>query len=197
MDYCAVYEPTLESVCTECELSKSRKWEQQWKPTNTLRQLVTGNVIVPQRVGTVCSPKEETLIIPIKVHFQRADSLFITFHFYTDKKKKSTYDPSDTVVFMSTDKNLRNSQGRLWCCIPLLFRYINNQIWRAANKNRINIISILINLQATGLEKPSETEQREISMCNVSPPAVCPLAVHYVLPAPLPQNTLQRDFSVF
>lgn len=97
---------------------------------------------------------------------------------------------------MPTDKNLRNSQVRLWCCIPLLFRYINNQIWRAANKNRINIISILINLQATGLEKPRETEQREISMCNVSPPAVCPLAAHSVLPAPLQQNTHSRETSL-
>lgn len=31
-----------------------------------------------------------------------------------------------------------------------------NQIWRAANKKRINIISILINLQATCLEKQQD-----------------------------------------
>lgn len=55
---------------------------------------------------------------------------------YRLKKRKYIWSIWHCGIYMSTDKNLRNSQVRLWCCIPLLFRYINNQIWRAAKKKQ-------------------------------------------------------------
>lgn len=77
-------------------------------------------------------------------------------------------------LYFYWQKSQEKSQVRPWRCISQLLRYINNQIWRAANKNRINIISILINLQARGLEKQSKTEQREMSVLSAFPLAVCP-----------------------
>lgn len=60
-------------------------------------------------------------------------------------------------LYLYWQKPKEKSQVSLWC-IPVSFRYINNQIWRVANKNRINIINILTkNLQATGLENQGES----------------------------------------
>ena len=153
--------------------------------------------MVTLQIATVQSPKEgahgRCVTIPIKAHFQTVDSSLIIFHLYTDKNVHMIH-LTRWYLYFYWQKSMEKSQVRLWCCIPLLFRYINNQIWRAANKNRINLISILISLQATGLEK--QNQMREICTCSVFPPAVCPLAC--TVPSLLhSHNTHSRETSLY
>lgn len=129
-----------------------------------------------------------------RVQFQIANSSLATFNFI--QILKNAYDLSDIVVlsFLLT-KIQEKSQGRLWYYIALLFRYINNQIWGAANKNRINIISILINLQATGQERQSKQSKGKSAYARLtssSLPSGSPLCPASTMPAPL-----QGDNSVF
>lgn len=155
------------SICMEFDIAKSSKWVQHSNPTHWSLQLQS----VFNREAAQ-QPKEGAhvrhIAVPWRTQFQTADSSLTAFHFTQIwKKKKNTYALSDIVVFLFLLTKLQGkSQGRLWYCIPLLFRYINNQIWGAANKHRINIISILITLQATGHENRARQRAKGIGTCQ-------------------------------
>lgn len=129
------------------------------------------------------------ITVPWKVQFQIANSSLTTFNF--TQTLKIVYDLSDIVVlpFLLT-KIQGKSQGRLWYYTALLFRYINNQIWGAANKNRINIIIILINLQATGQERQGKQSKGRSAYARLTSSSL-PSAARCVLPASCPHHCKQ------
>lgn len=61
----------------------------------------------------------------------------------------------------------------------------------------MNTISILINLPATGMEKQSKTEQRELSMCSLPPSTLPPGSVLCPPQSAPAKHTLQGDISAF
>lgn len=101
-------------------------------------------------------------------------------------------------IYISTDKNLRKRVK--WDFNVEFHCYSDISIIKSGElpkKNRINIISILIKLQATRLKKQNKTEQREIGMRSVLPLVVCPLAGHCALSTPLHSHeTDSRETSL-
>lgn len=151
--------------------------------------LIMRNMIISQS-GTVYSTKEvvhgRPITIPTEAHFQTVGSSLRTLTFIYIEKKKYIWSIWHCGIYISSDKNIRKRVK--WDLNVAFHCYSDISIIKSGElpkKNRINIISILINLQATRLGKQSKTEQREIGVCSVFPLVVCPLAGHCVLSAPL------------
>lgn len=113
-----VCQPMWHSVCMGFGIAKSNKCVQQ---SYSQALVIAAKLVFNGQM---------TLRGPWRVQFQRADSQSpYNISLYTEFLKNA-YDLSDIVVFLLLlTKTQGKSQGRLCYCVPLLFRYINNQIW--------------------------------------------------------------------